>query len=221
MRLLTVFLVAVVCCAQRVKFEGRTVTVTAAEIEDELFPKGPASVCIEGPPRRQCYTAPKEYGRAPEVELVRLDRRKTALLFSADSGGVSGWSIHYAILRPGEGDKLEDILPWSAATSNQSQRGLWNLPEISEARVFVTADAEWGPGPDETHYSPHRYKVSAYVLFSSELLDDDLYYYLDDQYLTVRKYDLESDDVLAAEKAEINARLKRVKAERDKSRPKK
>jgi hypothetical protein len=46
-----------------------------------------------------------------------------------------------------------------------------------------------------------------------------LYYYLEDQYMTVRKYDLDANaDILAAEKQEITARLKRVKAERERQR---
>jgi hypothetical protein len=40
------------------------------------------------------------------------------------------------------------------------------------------------------------------------------YYWLDDQYLTVRKYDLEENtDILTSEKQEILARLARAKAE--------
>jgi len=41
-------------------------------------------------------------------------------------------------------------------------------------------------------------------------------YSLEDQYMTVRRYDLDAkDDVLASEKQEILARLKRVKEERN------
>jgi hypothetical protein len=74
----------------------------------------------------------------------------------------------------------------------------------------VTAEFEWGP--DEAHYSPHRYIVSAYVGKYSPLRHD-FSYYLDDQYITVRRYDLEGHaDVLASERPEILARLRRVKA---------
>jgi len=62
-------------------------------------------------------------------------------------------------------------------------------------------------GPDEAHYDPHRYLVSAYVLKPSS------HYYLEDRYMTVRKFDLESKvDFLASEKQEILARLRRAKA---------
>jgi hypothetical protein len=59
------------------KFMGREVTVTS------LFPTGPASVCIEGPPQRPCYTAPKDFGGSPTVELIQVATDKPALLFSA------------------------------------------------------------------------------------------------------------------------------------------
>ena len=76
--------------------------------------------------------------------------------------------------------------------------------------MFVTADYIWGP--DESHYSEHRYIISAYVWKHSLELDDDSYY-LEDRYMTVHKYDLEKTDILNAEKPEILARLRRLKAE--------
>ncbi len=55
-----------------------------------------------------------------------------------------------------------------------------------------------------------------YALRSSRLLDRS-YYYLEDQYMTAVKYDLDGHpglDILAAEKQEILARLRRAKAAR-------
>ena len=41
---------------------------------------------------------------------------------------------------------------------------------------------------------------------------DDLYYYLEDRYMTARKYDLDANvDILASEKREILARLRRLR----------
>jgi hypothetical protein len=75
----------------------------------------------------------------------------------------------------------------------------------------VTAD--YVRGPDESNYSAHRYIISAYMRSQPWLLDE-LSYYLEDRYMTVRKYDVDAnDDVLGAEKQEILARLRRVKAE--------
>jgi hypothetical protein len=193
------------------RFMGRTVTITEAETdEDGYFPKGPASVCLEAPPRRQCYTAPKDFGRQPEVEVVQVSKNTPALLFSAKSGGVSGFRIHFALLRPGIEKDLDNLFNDGFAESNQSQHALWGAPAISEAPVFVTADFVWGPG--ESHYEPHRYTVSAYVWQHSDLTDSDAYW-LDDRYMTARKYDLEAgDDLLVSEKSEILARLGRIHA---------
>jgi hypothetical protein len=200
------------------KFMGREVTITEAEVEDDFFPKGPASVCLEGPPQRQCYTAPQEFGRFPTAAVVQLDKDTPALLFSAASGGVSGWSIHFALLRPGTGKSLEDLFGLGEISlSNQSQHTFWNDPAISDAQIFATA--MYAFGPDEGHYGEHRYIISAYVRRHSSLLDG-VYYYLEDQYMTAKKYDLEAEaDILTSEKQEILARLRRVKAERERSAP--
>ena len=197
------------------KFMGREVTTTeAAPSDDGFYPKGPASVCTEGPPQRQCYTAPKDFGRVPHVEVIQLDKNTPALFFSAASGGVSGWAVHLALLRPGMGQNLENIFPGDLAVSNQCQNVFWNEPAISNAPIFVTADFVWGP--EEAHYSDHRYRISAYVYrYDRELEASE--YGLDDEYMTIRKYSPEDSHILDAEKPEILVRLQRVKAERDRA----
>jgi hypothetical protein len=189
---------------ERVKFMGRDVTVVDPGSDPPLdFPKGPASVCLEGFPR-QCFTMPAKFGGHPNVEAVELTAGSPALLFSADSGWGSGTTIHFALVRPGPGWSLEDSFP-NISISNESQRDFWDEPSISGAKIFVTADFEWGP--DEPHYGMHRYIVSAYVRNGSSFADEDSYR-LEDQYMTARWYDLETDDVLASEKQEILARLR-------------
>jgi hypothetical protein len=197
------------------KFMGRTVTVTEPPTDESgLFPTGPASVCAEGPPRRQCYTAPKDYGGSPTVAVVKMDKGASALFFTAASGGVSGFGIRFALLRPGDGDKLEDLFSTDTSVSNQSEHAFWNDSTISNAPIFVTATFEWGP--DESHYDEHRYMISVYVRLPSSLVGD-LHYYLEDRYMTVRKYDYEKGNILHSEKQEILARLKRVKVERQRA----
>jgi hypothetical protein len=194
---------------------GRAVTVTdPGPDEDGSFPKAPASVCLEEPPRRQCYTMPKDLGRKATVELVAVRKDLPALLFSAASGGTSGWRIQFALLRPGKGKDLLDLFGSEMVLSNQSQHTFWNDPAISESPIFLTAEFVWGPG--ESHYEPHRYMVSAYVFKNVELLDDPVYC-LEDSYMTVRKYDLEAGgDVLSSERQEILSRLVRAKLAADK-----
>ncbi len=195
------------------KFMGRDVTITEpgkADVDD-FFPKGPASVCIEAPLERQCYTAPEMFGNRPTVDVVQLSKDMPALLFSAASGGVSGFSIHFALLRPGTGKDLENLFFSDMSVSNQSQHAFWNDSTISDAPIFLTAEYRFGP--DEGHYGEHRYVVSTYTLRPSSMLDG-MYYWLEDQYLTIRKYDMDANaDILTSEKQEILARLARVKAE--------
>jgi hypothetical protein len=193
------------------KFMGREVTITEPELIDEFFPKGPASVCIEGPPQRQCYTAPEGFGRDPSITLIQIGKNMPSILFSADSGGVSGWAVHFALLRSGMGKDLQDLFLSAVSVSNQNQHTFWTEPTISDEPIFLTA--EYSFGPDEGHYGEHRYVISAYIMRPSSVFDG-MYYWLEDQYLTIRKYDLDADaDILASERQEILARLKRVKAE--------
>lgn len=197
------------------RFNGRTVTITEAETDpDGYFPTGPASVCLHGP--KQCYTAPKDFGRNPTVTLVALKDRP-ALFFSVASGGVSGWTIHFALLQPGTRNDLKNLFISDVSVSNQSQNVFWTDAGVSDAPFFVTADYVWGP--DESHYSPHRYIISVYVQKRSSDLEGN-YYYLEDRYMTARTYDREADaDILTSEKPEILTRLRRLKVEEGSRRP--
>jgi hypothetical protein len=187
---------------------GREVTIITPELDaDGFFPKGPASICVEGPPQRLCYTQPENYGRSPEVAMIQVEKDMPALFFSAASGGVSGWGIHFSLLHPGMGKDLEDLFR-DVSVSNQSEHAFWNDSAISDAPIFLTADFVWGP--DESHYVAHRYIISAYVWKTG---GDDDSYYLEDRYMTVREYESWNTDILTSEKQEILARLARVKAE--------
>ena len=190
------------------KFMGREVTVTEPEF-DHFFPKGPASVCIEGPPQRECYTAPEEFGVVLWVELVQVEKDGPALLFSAASGGTSRFSVHFALLRPGPGKDLQNLFYSDTTVSEESQTAVWNDSTISAAPIFVTAN--FVRGPEEAYWGGHRFTVSAYVLKRS-CFGDDIGYYLEDRFMTARKYDWPADAILASEKFEITVRLQRAAA---------
>lgn len=187
------------------KFMGREVVVYPPPGNDDgsgVSPPAPAKVCMEGPPQEQCYTTPKDFGWSPEVELVEFAKDRSALLFSASTGGVSGRGIHYALLAPDGGKELEDLFLGSVSVSNQSRIAFWSAPDISDAKIFVTADFIWGAG--EGHYDAHRFTMSAYLWTGS-------YYSLADRYITSRWYSEDAnDDVLGSERPEIIARLKKV-----------
>jgi hypothetical protein len=203
---------AAVCCflgcagAQPLpKFMGRQLTIVEPRHLDD-FPVGPASVCLEGPPKRQCYTAPRDYGNNPSVEMVELQKGKPAIFFSAATGGVSGSVVYFALLGP----NLENIL-LADPVSNQNQHAFWNESMISDEPIFLVAD--YAAGSDEAHYGPHRYIISAY--FPNRSFDDGGVYFLEDRFMTVRLYDLQANaDILSSERAEILRRLRRLVSSR-------
>jgi hypothetical protein len=182
---------------------------------DSRSAKGPASVCVEVAPKPQCYTAPAAFGNNPAVEIVELAPSRTAILFSVESGGVSGWQIHFALLRPGREKALDNFFDSDVSLGNQSRHAFWRENTISPFKIFVTADCVWGP--DESHFGPHRFIISTHrskpPLFDG---DGDEAYYLQDRYMTVHTYDLQAKpvpDILASERREIMARLARIQAE--------
>lgn len=190
------------------RFMGREVIITEPETgADGYVSKGSASICIEEPPRRQCYDARDQYGYG-QSELIEFERNMHALLFRADAVGASSASLQFALLRPGNQKDLDNLFTSDVTLSNQSEHAFWSDPVISAAKIFVTADFVWGP--DESHYGSHRYAVSSYVL--KKWLSGDPVYGLEDRYMTARGYDYEKAHILISEKPEIIARLRRLKA---------
>jgi len=196
--------------AQPLHFMGRPVTVAAAEQDPDGYPNGPASICLEGAPQRQCYTAPEDFGLAPKVEVVQIDKVTSAILFSAVSGGVSQSMIHFALLRPSSGPELEDLFTSNASVTNQSQHRFINDAKTSKASIFVTADYIFGMYESRTGL--HRFILSTYrYRYSGEL--ERSAYWLEDRFMTVRRYDIDANaDVITSEKSEILRRLALVKA---------
>lgn len=182
---------------------GRDVTVIdpGPDPDDEFFPKARASVCLEGPPQRQCYTT-YEPAMDASASVVLLRNDEPAIFFESHGGGVSGFVLEYVLLQPSDGKELETLL--HVRVSNQNQHAFWTVPTISDRQIFVIADYVWGP--NESHYSDHRYIIRAYVMKPDAEFPS---YYLEDEYMTVRRYDLdENEGILAAEKEEILRRLR-------------
>src|SRR5665213_2136803 len=137
------------------RFMGREVVITDPETDaDGYVPKGSASICIEGPPQRQCYAAPDQYGHG-QSEFVEAEKNMPALFFRTEADGTSGFSMHLALLKPGDRKDLDNLFFSDVALSNLSEHAFWSDAVISAAKIFVTA--EYVLGPDESHYSDHRY----------------------------------------------------------------
>src|SRR5258708_5974541 len=99
------------------KFMGRKLTVSGTR--NDGVPISSARVCVEAPPQRQCYAAPKTFANHPDVDVVLLKKDMPALLFSAETVGTSGWLIHFALLRAGMGKDLEEAFMSEVELSNQ------------------------------------------------------------------------------------------------------
>jgi len=121
--------VLMLLAADPVAYLGRQVTVVdpGTEDPDGFVPKGEASVCVQSQQEKDCYTAPKGFGRTPGLSVVELQKGESALFFEAASGGVSGWSLHFALLKfcdrdqfPGcKVDELKNLLLYELNVSNQ------------------------------------------------------------------------------------------------------
>lgn len=199
------------------EFMGQRVMLFAPAVDEFGIPQAPARVCFEGGGR--CFQFPRPdppfppVGFAPEMTPIQIGKAGPALFFAATSyAGGSGGTVYLTLLRSGTGNEVDhSLLPDGLTLSMQSEHAFWSDPVVSSAPVFVTADYVWGIG--ECHICDHRFTISTYVL-RPPMPDftDDYTYDLADQYLTVRKY---HNRVLASEKPEILARLKRVKAEEE------
>jgi hypothetical protein len=202
------FLAVALSAQAPLQFQGRNVVLTEGAT-DTSGALASASVCVEWEEQAQCYRTPQGYGRSPEATVVRISKDLDALLFSVATSGATDYGIHFALLTKGSGRELQDLFFGTIEASNQSAHALWTAPSLSASQIFILADYVWGPG--ESTHEPHRYMISAYVRKFTAAFDTP-HYYLRDRYMTARKYDLEKkQDILTAERAEILARLARIK----------
>lgn len=109
---------AVSVAQEQLSFMGYRVVIEEKPRADDFFPEAPASLCLVSETGKQCYEAPKDFGRNANAEVIRLDKDSSALLFSVASGGVSGFEIHYVLLRPGQ--RLENLFGMGIKVTNQS-----------------------------------------------------------------------------------------------------
>jgi hypothetical protein len=196
---------------------GHKVILVEPKRETNDLAGEPYQVCFDATtPAWRCYTPQDSFyrGWGPEPGLVPVDlgHGRSALLFSvyATASG-SGANIHIALLRP-SGREAENLLPGDVSLKEISGHKFLTEPAVSESPILITADFVWELG--ENHPDNHRYIISAYVLNP-----DTDHYYLDDRYMTTRKYEgdfgFDKAEVFVGEKPEIIARLKRAKAERE------
>jgi hypothetical protein len=199
---------------QVTEFRGRKVRIVKPELDENGFAKEAALVCFGGLPA-DCYNPGTSYGLDPELKIINLGNRRSALLFTAVNWrGGSGIGVHLALLQIGSKNQVLNLFPTDLQHSGIGQHEFLSDKSLSNAPIFVLADYVWGR--DESHFDDHRFTISVYVLTPIVGLPDSDEYVLADQFMTARKYPSLGDnkvDILGAEKPEILARLKRIKAE--------
>lgn len=197
-----------------------------------------ASVCIatesisgRGP---SCYSpapiASLPWSHWPKVSIQTLKPRFDVILFEVSAfGGGSGSLRSISLLtlvdrasssaqqpQHRDGHTLSPLIDFRL-DGDQSEYRLWDLPEISDMPVLVTANFLWRDD-DGGHFAAHRYTITAYTYHPSlpddgnALVGDRGSYELQDGFVTVTKYPgLDSADsvkVLEHERTVILARLK-------------
>jgi len=119
---------------------------------------------------------------------------------------MSGWEVYYALLVPGEGSKLKNLLS-EIKVANVSQYAFWTEPEIASSPIFVTASFVWEGS--EAHYDYHLYKITSYLREPTQLADG-VEYSSQDSYTTTKKYFIEKgENALISEQKEILSRLRK------------
>lgn len=154
--MLVAFFTAAGCAQDRV-IPGRQ--------DSDGLPTSPARLCVGAAPVESCYEPPSDefkFGIAPQARTIAsLDGYLLVLFTATFSGGGSGLLTNFALLKIQDG-ALTDLPPRVQLT-DQSEYKIWNLPEVSQLPVLVTADFVWDMNAGETHFAPHRYRISAYV----------------------------------------------------------
>jgi len=196
----TAFVGAATCTAQ--------FHLLAGKLDSNGLPTTPARICPGASGTEHCYSPPSDkyaFGLGPRARTVgKLDGRDLILFAATFSGGGSGTLTHLALLEQQSCDFV-NLLP-TVELTNQSEYKMWNLPDVSKLPALVTADFVWDLKGGETHFAPHRYRVSMYIF------DAKVGRYMQRVgYVTAGKYPgLDEKDtvrVLDAERPTILARL--------------
>lgn len=136
------------------------------QTDSDGFPTTPAKLCIKSGTGPQCYSPQSPESLLPPFGLnaramdLKLETGAVLIVFTAESSsGGSGSLTSIALLEDRNRQPLS-LLP-NVRVTNQSEYHFWSLPGFSAMPVLVTADFVWSEG--ETHFSPHRDRITSYV----------------------------------------------------------
>jgi hypothetical protein len=198
------YILTFVCAA--ISQTALTYRLRTGKKDADGFPATAAQICFGPEIGERCYTPPEEnppFGLDPKSRAVKLDSGAQMVLFTAESSAGGSGSLTILALLEARDGQVTNLLP-KVAVTNQSEYDIWSLPRISAMPVLVTADFVWAKG--ETHFSPHRYRITAYAY------DKQTGRYIEQVNFTTEKMypgldDVNDVDVLKPEKAEIVAKL--------------
>jgi hypothetical protein len=159
-------------------------------LDEGGFPLSNARLCtVEA--KDQCFTLAHSgagsdedswtyYGLRARSRRIKLDGGGSVVLFNANTGGGSGSSDRYVLLRSDADGRLKNLLPEIIVT-NQADVAMLGLPTVSSLPVLLTADALWEG--QEGHYGSHFFEIRMYVYDSGKDR-----YKLSHKYSTASKY---------------------------------
>ena len=185
--------------------------------KDGCLPKTAARICLGPAGTAHCYSPPSDkdyiFGLEPKAEVVgRLNGKELTLFTSLFSGCGSGTLTSFALLTVKDGEFV-NLLP-KVELTNQSEYKFWNLAQVSNLPVLVTADFIWdfesmkkSNYSQETHFAHHRYCIEAFVFDARSGR-----YIQKVRYETTKKYpglgNVDEIKVLSLERATIVAKLR-------------
>ncbi len=189
--------------------------VHPGKTDSDGVPTSNATLCVVG--EEPCfplftYKEPKSnfeyhFGLKPAAEQVAVRSGGSLILFSGTyNAGGSASLTRLALVEYGTGGRLTNLLP-DVYITEQGERKVWDLPDVSNMPVLLTAEANWVPSVEETRLAPHLFGITAYV-FDSKTGK----YAKRLEYVTAKKYpsldDVDVINVLEPERATILQKLK-------------
>jgi len=144
--------------------------IIPGKLDFDGLPTSNAQLCIGAEAQQDCFSPNSKrqgiempFGLAPKATKLDLKDGGSLVLFTAEfSGGGSGTLTSIALLECRSDGHLRNLLP-DVGVTNQSEFRVWNIPQVSDMPLLVTADFDWNFDKGETHFAKHKYWIEAYI----------------------------------------------------------
>jgi len=144
---------------------GAQPRVLPGNVDADGFPVSPARICLGATGTAHCYIPPDNgkaspFGLAPKASTIaKLNSQDLTRFTATFDGGGSGSLTNFALLTVRNGEFV-NLLP-KVQLTNQSEYGVWSLPQFSNLPVLATADFVWD-FDRETHFAYHCYQIELF-----------------------------------------------------------